>query len=156
MKIILSVFVAWITVVSAHAGEPDGASLRIIRNEYGFKMLQLEIAHDTVEQETRDFKNDISHEAALRMALESFLKEDRDPESPLAIAGSPQRLRRLLDHSSSVVHLLRSDESPEGYTSDATTRAWIFQLSIPRLSDHVYWAVIDRQGRSLPFNFGVN
>jgi hypothetical protein len=33
---------------------------------------------------------------------------------------------------------------------------WVFVLHIPSLSDHIYWAIVDRQGKVAPYLYGFN
>jgi hypothetical protein len=33
---------------------------------------------------------------------------------------------------------------------------WIFQLSLPTLSDHLYWAIVNRKGERPPYHYGFN
>ena len=33
---------------------------------------------------------------------------------------------------------------------------WIFVLSLPDLSDHIYWAIVDREGKLPAYNYGFN
>ncbi len=120
--------------------------------------------------------NSVGFEAALRAAIDSFLTDFDDAESPMALtleeaiygpngggswppnANDIEIARAdLLSHinrPSTKVRLLCLGESPEGGESAANN--WIVSLYIDSLSDHGHWAVIDRDGSEATYNYGFN
>ena len=111
---------------------------------------------------------------ALDAAMTSFLTDDDDIESPLGIAtfvaeetwteDNPEgqtfaeaTLAALLDHlnrptaSLSLVPIGQTAEHGESVVDN-----WVFFLTIDELSDHLYWAIVDRQGVVATYNYGFN
>lgn len=63
-------------------------------------------------------------------------------------------LQKLLNSSQSIISLVASDEIAE--YGEKISDYWIFKLAIPQLSDHLFWAIIDRRGKLDPYNYGFN
>lgn len=142
----------------------DLKSTRIIRSEYGLKNIKISISDKDINQQMR-LPNHISYEKALRLAIESFLNDDSDVESPLSLVmdnepsqpskeKAKQILLQYLNKSTSRIQLLPLHEKPEG--GESCNENWIFYLYISDLSDHAHWAVIDRKGLEAPYNYGFN
>jgi hypothetical protein len=113
--------------------------------------------------------NAVEFEDALDRAVNSFLTDGSDLESPLALVeeemlvpagdeclaldNGPDALRCILNQGGSL-HLLDYGQRPEG--SGDVESDWIFRLSTD-FSDHGHWAVVDRSDPDAEtFNYGFN
>ncbi|HMO40797.1 MAG TPA: hypothetical protein PKC76_05825 [Saprospiraceae bacterium] len=124
----------------------------------------------------------VSLEQALQATLRSFLYEDMDGENPRELIVNVHDIRRenfdseaawneaLLDklhhylNNGGKLRLLpleiptnedELDFSPP-HDGESTRENWIFQLQLPKLSDHVFWAVTDRSGAKATYHYGFN
>ncbi len=129
-----------------------------------FSVPSLKVAVDAVELRGQEgLNNAVPFEAALRSALESFLKDGDDPESPLGLvselnggsrAENEAALRDLLNDPSTELSLMARTDSPEH--GESVQDNWVFSLYIPGLSDHGHWAIVDRAGDQATYNYGFN
>jgi len=109
---------------------------------------------DEAQKQEELFPGPIQAEKAVTLALESFLSDGSDIESPLALAGSRETLFSHLNRPTSEINFVYvGEEAEHGETVD---KNWIIELRIRSLSDHIYWAVIDRTGNKSPYNYGFN
>jgi hypothetical protein len=121
---------------------------------------------------------DVCFGAAVRAAVESLLEAADDAESPAAIAahvdGDPcafgppaHRLACFVDRGDAMFALVARDRRrnhqdgvPLPPRRESVRRHWVFALSIPALSDHVYWIVVPRRrapdGSLAVYNYGFN
>jgi hypothetical protein len=113
---------------------------------------------------------------ALTLAAVSFRSDGSDSESPLGLARSLARdeaaeagvnvespavelraheiLASHLNNALSSVRLLPlNQQAPHG---EATPEAWIFEMSLPTLGDHGFYAVVSRDGLTDVYNYGFN
>ena len=74
------------------------------------------------------------------LALEVLRRELKQPETRLG-----------LYTGSEPVHIAYPPEDGE-----SPRDSWIFSLSIPTLSDHLYWVIVDKLGRRAPYVYGFN
>ena len=125
---------------------------------------------DFDEAETRtqaeEFGEQVTFEAALNAALRSYLEDGSEPDSPLALleftdgppceAGTPEdRVRCFLDHPTTTVALVGARGFP-AEQGESIVENWVITLDIPRLSDHLHWAIVDRTGVTPAYNYGFN
>jgi|694.fasta_scaffold148220_3 hypothetical protein len=109
---------------------------------------------DEAQEQANRFPGKIDAELAVTLALESFLTDSSHIESPLALASQKTILYRHFNQYSTEIRFVSFGEEPEhGETVELN---WIIRLKIPTLSDHIFWAVIDRQGLVRPYNYGFN
>ncbi len=112
--------------------------------------------------------NQVSFEKALGLAIESFLSDNDSSETPVALFENEfygedyaSKLVEFMNVPGTTVDLVESDDVVEGATwypaehGDSIKDNWIFMLSIPAFSDHLYWAMVPRNGEA-PFNYGFN
>jgi hypothetical protein len=108
----------------------------------------------------------VPFDAALESALRSFLEDDSDVESPLSLVrgeaeekgmGPVELLRRYMNQAASSLVLVPR-EGPDSHPEhgESVVKNWVFRLSLPQLSDHIYWAVVDRSGLKPTYNYGFN
>lgn len=108
---------------------------------------------------------------AMDAALCSFLEDGEDDESPLALIGAdPQSydlsdepepdelqeaVRSFMNAGDSTLSLVAPDSplQPEG--GEDPSKCWIFLLRMPSLSEHHWWAVVNKNKHSDAYNYGV-
>mgnify|MGYP000529200682 CR=1 FL=1 len=154
---------------------------KIVVTEFQMPGLEIIIEASNVQTQSELPHNKISFEQALRASLYSFLNDDAHFESPRGLVENVYELYRdkfdteeawnaaltakvreyLRENSQLVLHPLRpltDDETivaaPE--SGEKVQENWIFQLDLRRLSDHLYWAITDRTGEKLTYNYGFN
>jgi hypothetical protein len=124
----------------------------------------------------------IRFRSALDQAYFSFLNDRSDVESPLAIAievaydelgvGRPtttssdvppevllhakNMLMREFQSSPSKLRLIGFGDEHQAERGESVRQAWIFKMKLPHLSDHLYWAIVDRDGQRPVYNYGFN
>lgn len=109
---------------------------------------------DEAQEQETFFPGKIDAELAVTLAIKSFLTDSRHIESPLAVAADSDTLYEHLNRYSSEVRFVSLGEEPEH--GESVEKNWIIRLKIPTLSDHIFWAVVDRQGLIAPYNYGFN
>ena len=131
---------------------------------------------EEAQNQERQFPGTIQAEKAVFLALRSFLKDASDIESPLALAtqlaleelnlpfdkaNNPCVVKRAkeilhvnLNRYTSELRFVSPDEKPEH--GETVKRNWIIRLKIPTLSDHIFWAIVERSGAIAPYNYGFN
>ncbi len=153
---------------------------KIVRDEFQFAEMQLFIDEEEVRRQIEAFPTKIDLGMALRTALNSFFRDDRSPESPWKLIQEVEGIyekedipaskleeveaKRQAFFNTGVLRLIPiynpdSDEDldfnpPEG--GEPIAENWVFSLYLPELSDHVYWAIVDRQGKKEVYNYGFN
>lgn len=145
-------------------------------HKFGLDDLKNELRVEEAQKQEKEIPGKITGEKAVALALESFLNDGSDLESPLALATqlaleelnlpfdqakSPKVVKRakaiLFSHFnrySSEIRFLSFGEEPEH--GEKTNQNWVIQLKISTLSDHIFWAIIERNGKISPYNYGFN
>ncbi len=100
------------------------------------------------------------------MAIHTIFHDDRDLESPLQLLvaeGFTKRrdqeevLKGLMADPKTRLEVFAPDRGlfpPERGESDQDF--WIFCLTIPALSDHLFWVLLDKSGQKQPYIYGFN
>ena len=132
------------------------------------------VNYDMVELESLGSDDMYSYLDALDLAIESFLTDDTYPESPLGIV--PTKMTsykgnesKSQQHLEKVIELINSggslcmpdiegapDSCAHAEEGEEVERNWIFLLQIPDLSDHMFWAVVPKDGKAPVYNYGFN
>ena len=146
----------------------------LLVDELGLSELTNAIDLSEVEAQAEAFPGSVGFMSALEQAMTSFLSDDDDLESPLGVASFVAEVTWEPDNPEGqtfeeatlavlIDHLNRSSASislvPIGQTAEygeSVTDNWVFFLTIDELSDHLYWAIVDRQGVSATYNYGFN
>ena len=105
-----------------------------------------------------------------RAALQSFLEDGQDIESPLGmITNDPtslgllsdaderamrERLRELLDDERASLQLLSPTEQFPPERGESIEANWLFRLRMPQTFSSLMWAVVDRAGVTPAYNYG--
>lgn len=134
----------------------------------------LKVNYDIAALESAETDDMYSYLEALDLAIESFLTDGTYSESPLGIvptamkaykgnASKPQQhLDKLIDLINSGGSLCMPDiegasekcfHAEEG---ESVEKNWIFLLQIPGLSDHLFWAIVPKDGKEKVYNYGFN
>lgn len=133
---------------------PD--ELTALARGHGMSRAGILIPAREARAQARRHGSDICLGHALRVALHAVLHDRSDSESPasmLAYYG-----HQYVRHRDTTFRLApRGTRAPRG---ESPREAWIFVLSMPALSDHVYWIVVARQrdpaGHVVVHAYGVN
>jgi len=156
------------SVIDAEPALPPAFDDRIatILDEYGLSMMRIRIAEWEVLGQQERFPGVVDFDAALRAALESFLLDGDDVESPRSLAQDfptepclmediTERVRCHLNRPTSYFELYGQEGFPPE-NGESIDRYWVFILRAESLSDHIQWALVDRQGEGPTFNYGFN
>lgn len=151
---------------------------RIVREKYNKPKLKVVVNPVDVEEQSALPNNEVSFEQALDQAMVSFLSDYSHPESPGSIVanvfglfpGEVKNAEVKINFKLSeffgngelrlLPNLVWNDDEdydfnpPEERESIADN--WIFSLSLFDLSDHIFWVIIPRDGKSKVYNYGFN
>lgn len=147
-----------------------------IKSKYDLPNINVEIGIDDLCDQIDNIDSTVDFVSAVNLAMESFLTDSTDVESPLALAinlafedldisytfpvpdhvvkHAQKMLLTELNASTTSVQLLARGDVPEaGESVDAN---WILLLKANTFSDHSHWAVVDRSGDKKVYNYGFN
>ncbi|MFM8270077.1 MAG: hypothetical protein ACKN9V_07800 [Pseudomonadota bacterium] len=114
-----------------------------------------ELRLDESEKQESLFSGRVTAEQAAIAAIESFLTDGNDVESPLALSlGAGEDLFSHLNRSSTKIGFMFAGEAAEH--GERVENNWIIELRIPSLSDHLFFAIVDRTGKNPVYNYGFN
>lgn len=165
----------WIRAQLPPSSDADLGDLvdRIIWEEYELPDLEVDIQEEEAETQAALPNNRVTLDLAFREALDSFLYDDRHPESPRRIVRDIFRLSakvypdwetRLLQKVRELINegvfaLQPDSNDPDDYPpprGESVMENWIFGLSLPELPDHYFWAIVDRAGKDPTYNYGAH
>lgn len=108
---------------------------------------------------------------ALEAAICSFIEDSDDDQSPLAMIGtdpsaydlsdepSPDELqnavRDFMNAGDSQMSLVTPESPLQPDGGESSQKFWIFLLEMPTLSQHRWWAIVDKNARNEAYNYGV-
>lgn len=172
LKVLLSVVCSLFFLLNVANAEVTKFEINSVLSEYGLSIEKTEFSiHEINKQESTSKVLFIN---ALREALDSFLNDDADYESPNSIAqeviydiyenslemsyveikrAASIELKKMMINSM-YLRLLTPSESPEH--GESPIKNWIFHISIEDLSDHLFWAVVSKDGLSKTYSYGFN
>lgn len=121
--------------------------------------------------EQMSLPGNVTFTQALHLALESFLNDDDDIESPLGLirndpgafglpnnatkAKAKKKLRAYInDGATLTLYPTARRSTPE--KGESVEENWIFELRIHQLSDHLHWAIVPRSGEKNVYNYGFS
>ena len=146
----------------------------LLVDDLGFDELTISLDVTEIEAQSAAFAGSVDFMTALDLAMTSFLTDDDDIESPLGIAmfaaegswdpnNAEGQTFAEATYEALIDHLNRPTASislvPIGQTAEhgeSVVDNWVFFLTIDELSDHLYWAIVDRQGVDGTYNYGFN
>ena len=128
--------------------------------------MQTDITEAEVTRQTAQYGGEVSFETALDAAIQSFLSDGRDEESPRSLALDVRQGPCLQDDLTERVRCFLNDErtsltlvGQRGFPAEngeSVEENWVFLLMAESLSDHLQWAIIDRTGQRETYNYGFN
>lgn len=147
---------------------PETLAERIenILTERGLNEIRTRLPIAEINDQSNLYPGSVNFEVALTSALDSFLNDGRDLESPRSlaqeVAGGPclmadltERVRCFLNRDTAYLELYgREGFAPEN--REPLEENWIFILRAESLSDHIQWAIIHRNGDRETYNYGFN
>ena len=134
----------------------------------------MRLSFDEWDLYSQFYEGTVSFADALDAAIQSFIEDGDDIESPRSILldadddpECPQedladRVRCYMSRSDSHLAIVHDDignEQPRVYppeNGESIAEYWIFFLEMDRLSDHFFWAIVDRNDVSNVRNYGFN
>ncbi len=165
-----------LTISSGWSNESFETQVTKVLKSYGLEQINTEFNHEEIKRQQQLSNNKIQFSRALKMAINSFINDDENIESPKALLiefafeelevafnfpyptevqqKSEEMVKKFMLAKGSLLELqelsisAENGESPEDY--------WIFRLYMGSLSDHQYWAIVDRSGNIQPYNYGFN
>jgi hypothetical protein len=159
-------------------------SYDVLRNEFGLDEILYNYDKKFLMEQIDNCNNDSACKVTFRRGLEkaliSILHDMSDIASPLEIAIhaaemkyhidmkypipqnslylTKQLLRKFLNSNESSISIGENVDdnflSPEA--GESVTDNWVFIIYLPELSDHVYWAIVDKSGKKKTYNYGFN
>jgi hypothetical protein len=162
---------------------PDTAPLAdrvaAILDGHGVPNLRADFPEDVVDEQSASFGDAVSFDDALDAAINSFLTDDDDAESPIEMArnigpwGPCQQtdpLELVLCHlglGTAVIGITRHEGDPDEedlwlpeHGERPNADIWAFYMLIPSMGDVMHWAIVDRNldadGNVVVYNYGFN
>ncbi len=162
-------------------GESIQQSIFKIKQNLGVPGLRVEFIESERLRQLQNFNNSLSFMEALQRAILSLLNDANDVESPRALtmevfgldpATDPtaagqidEKLRQYLN-TGRIGLLPEYDPNDEASwenlpynipeNRESVSANWIFVCSLPDLSDHIFWVIVDRAGEMAAYNYGFN
>ncbi len=156
---------------------------RIVEGEFGLDGLGEHIFAEEVERQLL-LPGNYLFPAALREALRAFTRDEKDPESVVQLiltvfpelhrdnfgwigdyhAALDEKLRQFFADGQLYHIPLGLDDLEKGKrenfyppeNGESIEEHWAFQLSLPTLSDHLFWAIVPRAGDRPAYCYGFN
>ncbi|GIW25699.1 hypothetical protein [Meiothermus sp.] len=107
----------------------------------------------------------------LEAAIRSFIEDDADDESPLGLieadpsaydlSDEPDRdelqnaVRDFMNAGDSQLTLITPESPLQPDGGENPDKFWVFLLQMPTLSEHRWWAIVDKNGRNETYNYGI-
>ncbi len=134
--------------------------------EFGLTSMRTRLPTAEIETQASNYGGTIEFTTALRAALNSFLDDDTDAESPRSLATDVrtgpcldddirERVRCFLNRGTAYLELY-GDEGFAPEERESVDANWVFILRAESLSDHIQWAIVDRNGVQPTYNYGFN
>ncbi len=134
--------------------------------EFGLTSMRTRLPTAEIESQASNFVGTVEFTTALRAALNSFLDDGTDVESPRSLATDArtgpcldedirERVRCFLNRDTAYLELY-GDEGFAPEEQESVDAHWVFILRAESLSDHIQWAIVDRNGVQPTYNYGFN
>lgn len=108
---------------------------------------------------------------ALEKAITSLIEDGEDPESPLGLiqtdpsaydlSEEPEldemqnAVRDFMNAGDAKLTLITPDSPLKPDGGENLNKFWVFLLEMPTLSEHRWWAVVEKSGRKETYNYGI-
>lgn len=134
---------------------------KVVAGEFKLNKINLEMNLEEINTQEK-IPGKVKFIEALRLALQSYMNDSSDSESPLALVSdrvngekkAKKQLFKLMNRKTTTLFITKIGESPEG--GEEVSDNWIISLYLEDLSDHFHWAIIDRNGNEAVYNYGFN
>jgi hypothetical protein len=152
--------------LSMHRMTPNETATGVALDATKLGVLRVSLDDAEIKRQASSYPSTVNFGDALRAALDSFVTNADDPESVRALAAdlpadhpchrvdTARAARCLIDDSKAMLTIVETGKLAEH--GEEVQANWIFKLSVPSLSDHVHFAVVDRSGKTPAYNYGVN
>lgn len=106
-----------------------------------------------------------------RAAITSFVEDGEDDQSPLGLieadpsaydlSDEPDHeelqnaVRDFMNAGDSQLTLITPESPIQPDGGENPSKFWVFLLQMPSLSEHRWWAIVDKNGRHDTYNYGV-
>jgi hypothetical protein len=121
---------------------------------------------EEIDNQSMFARNRVDFLDGLTLALQSFQENGDDQESPIALleftvgplctdGSDTERVRCFMNQEGSIMRLVTAD-GPPAENRESVDENWIFFMTLPALSDHLLWAIVDREGNRPAYNYGFN
>jgi hypothetical protein len=155
-----------LTVSGCPADLDVPAAVESILSAHGVAGIDRSILPGQTMIQQNQANNEVCFEPAFDAAIESWIRDGSDVESPLALVedidGGPclqddpsERVRCFMNVHGSGVDLIVPGGPHPPEQDEGSADHWIFFLDLPELSDHLYWAIVPRDGSAVR-NYGFN
>ena len=174
MKILLTI--GLLINLTLFAQEVTRQQIEAVLEEFNLSGLNIQLPLEEINRQNKQMNNNVDFLNALRMALASFITDGESNESPKSLLiefafehfgleyefpyseqvekRSQELVKQFMLQQSSVLSILGQAEQAE--FGETTENYWIFTLYLGDLSDHYYWAIVDREGIVPTYNYGFN
>lgn len=146
------------------------ATVASVLAEYGVPNLQVSFDLEEINAQTAELGGVVSFKKALRAAIDSFINDGDHQESPLALvneisdgawtqATPEDTVRWFINRPTASFELnprVATEDTSPPEDGESVADAWVFNLRIGELSDHLHWAIVDRTGNNDAYNYGFN
>jgi hypothetical protein len=162
-------------------GESIQQSIFKVKERLGVPGLRVEFTEQERLRQLQNSNNSLSFLEALQRAINSLFNDTNDVESPRTLvmelfgldpAHDPIAATQLDEKMRQYFNTGRLGLLPEYDPNDETSwenlpypipenrelvsANWIFVCALPDLSDHIFWAIVDRAGEMAAYNYGFN
>jgi hypothetical protein len=158
-----------VTLDAAEEPEVQEDPVAVILEQYGVGLLTSHLSLDEAAAQAEQYGSAVSFLEALHDALNSFLTDGSDLESPLALMddveaedcgnppGAAEKLLCFMNRPSTEFWLVGAAGQPwPADNGESVTLYWVFFMTIPDLGDYHFWAIVDRSGEQPVYNYGFN
>ena len=157
-------------MVPADEGPPEpqtrAEQIAQILMDFGLEQMRIRLPEADIDRQEQVYPGPVNFNGALVEAIDSFLNDGSDLESPRSLASDvregpclqadlTERVRCFLNRDTAFLELYGSEGfAPEN--RESIEQNWIVILRAESLSDHIQWAIVDRNGTRATFNYGFN
>lgn len=140
-------------------------SALVVAKEHNMAPEQVHCDAGEIERQSINYENMLEFSAAMSAAFKNLLTDYRHPESLLAqlmaegYEDAHKQLHALLSHPATFFALVSQNPLAPIFPAEHGENLednWIFFFKAPRFSDHLYWIIVNRQGKKESYNYGFN
>ncbi|MEA5580150.1 lamin tail domain-containing protein [Nodularia harveyana UHCC-0300] len=141
-----------------------------IKKEFKVPELKFVATYNAVNKQM-SLGGKVTFTEAVSLAIQSFLEDDNEIESPLGLimndpgsfdltgdvtkAMATEKVRSYLNEGG-VLTLYPTAELSTAENGETVEENWIFELSLPAMGDTIFWAIVPRSGEEKVYNYGFS